>query len=162
MRWTKRTAACLMAMAVAGCSGRDRARDTGTTGAGGTETGATGDTAAASAQPDMSRDTTGMGGMGGMTDTGTSAGGDVRGDSARSGNRMRSDSGAAGTAGATGTSGASGAAPSANEPNQTESGMTDSSGQSTLGKGVEKTRPDQSQPVTSKGDTINAGMDSAR
>jgi len=140
MRWTTRTAACLMAMAVAGCSGRDRSRDTGATGAGGTETGATGDTAATSAQPDMSRDTTGMGGMGSMTDTGASAAGDIQGDSARSGNRMRS----------------------ANEPNQTESGVTDSSGQSTLGKDVQKTRPDQSQPVTSKGDTINAGTDSAR
>jgi hypothetical protein len=45
--------------------------------------------------------------------------------------------------------------------NQTESGMTDSSGQSTLGPGAEKTRPDQGQPVTSKGDTVNAGVDSA-
>lgn len=44
---------------------------------------------------------------------------------------------------------------------QTQSGVTDSSGQSTLGKGVEKTRPDQGQPVTSKGDTLNAGVDSA-
>ena len=44
---------------------------------------------------------------------------------------------------------------------QTQSGMTDSSGTSTLGKGVEKTRPDQGQPVTAKGDTINPGMDSA-
>jgi len=44
---------------------------------------------------------------------------------------------------------------------QTQSGVTDSSGKSTLGKGVEKTRPDQGQPVTSKGDTINAGVDSA-
>ena len=46
--------------------------------------------------------------------------------------------------------------------NQTESGVTDSSGQSTLGTGVEQTRPDQGQPVTSKGDTINAGVDSSR
>ena len=46
--------------------------------------------------------------------------------------------------------------------NQTESGVTDSSGQSTLGNGVEKTRPDQGQPVTSKGDTINAGVDSSK
>jgi hypothetical protein len=46
--------------------------------------------------------------------------------------------------------------------NQTESGVTDSSGQSTLGGGVEKTRPDQGQPVTSKGDTINAGVDSSK
>ena len=45
--------------------------------------------------------------------------------------------------------------------NQTESGMTDSSGQSTLGPGAEKTRPDQGQPVTSKGDTINSGIDSS-
>jgi hypothetical protein len=44
--------------------------------------------------------------------------------------------------------------------NQTESGVTDSSGQSTLGTGVERTRPDQGQPVTSKGDTINSGIDS--
>jgi hypothetical protein len=44
---------------------------------------------------------------------------------------------------------------------QTQSGVTDSSGRSTLGKGVEQTRPDQGQPVTSKGDTINPGVDSA-
>jgi hypothetical protein len=44
---------------------------------------------------------------------------------------------------------------------QTQSGMTDSSGQSTLGKDVQKTRPDQGQPVTSKGDTLNPGVDSA-
>ena len=45
--------------------------------------------------------------------------------------------------------------------NQTESGMTDSSGRSTLGPGAEKTRPDQGQPVTSKGDTVNRGVDSS-
>jgi hypothetical protein len=45
--------------------------------------------------------------------------------------------------------------------NQSQSGVTDSSGTSTLGKGVEKTRPDQGQPVTSKGDTVNAGVDSS-
>ena len=44
---------------------------------------------------------------------------------------------------------------------QTQSGVTDSSGQSTLGKDAQKTRPDQGQPVTSKGDTINPGVDSA-
>ncbi len=43
---------------------------------------------------------------------------------------------------------------------QTQSGVTDSSGQSTLGPGVEQTRPDQGQPVTSKGDTIGTGTDS--
>jgi len=45
--------------------------------------------------------------------------------------------------------------------NQTESGMTDSSGQSTLGRDAERTRPDQGQPVTSKGDTVNPGVDSS-
>jgi|SRR6478735_373684 hypothetical protein len=45
--------------------------------------------------------------------------------------------------------------------NQTESGMTDSTGQSTLGPEAEKTRPDQGQPVTSKGDTLNPGIDSS-
>lgn len=45
--------------------------------------------------------------------------------------------------------------------NQTESGVTDSSGRSTLGPGAEKARPDQDQPVTSKGDTIKAGYDSS-
>src|SRR5690349_5828506 len=44
---------------------------------------------------------------------------------------------------------------------QTQSGVTDSSGTSTLGKGGEKTRRDQGQPVSSKGGTINAGVDSA-
>jgi hypothetical protein len=62
-------------------------------------------------------------------------------DTARTGERMRSDSG---------------------EQNQTESGVTDSSGKSTLGKNTQKTRPDQSQPVTSKGDTVNPGVDSVR
>ena len=47
--------------------------------------------------------------------------------------------------------------------NQTKSGVTDTkTGESTLGKGVTKTRPDQGQPVTSKGDTVGtAGMDSS-
>jgi hypothetical protein len=45
--------------------------------------------------------------------------------------------------------------------NQTKSGVTDSSGTSTLGPGATKTRPDQGQPVTSKGDTINPGVDSS-
>ena len=45
--------------------------------------------------------------------------------------------------------------------NQTESGVTDSSGRSTLGPGAQQTRPDQGQPVTSKGDTVNPGIDSS-
>ena len=46
--------------------------------------------------------------------------------------------------------------------NQTKSGVTDTkTGKSTLGPGATKTRPDQGQPVTSKGDTINTGVDSS-
>ena len=44
--------------------------------------------------------------------------------------------------------------------NQTKSGVTNTkTGKSTLGKGVTRTRPDQGQPVTSKGDTVSAGAD---
>lgn len=40
--------------------------------------------------------------------------------------------------------------------NQTKSGVTDTkTGKSTLGKGVTKTRPDQGEPVTAKGDTLS-------
>jgi hypothetical protein len=46
--------------------------------------------------------------------------------------------------------------------NQTKSGVTDSSGKSTMGPGVTRTRPDQGQPVTSKGDTINKAVDSSK
>ena len=53
--------------------------------------------------------------------------------------------------------GATGASDSA-RGNQTKSGVTNTkTGKSTLGKGVTTTRPDQGQPTTSKGDTINAG-----
>jgi hypothetical protein len=46
--------------------------------------------------------------------------------------------------------------------NQTKSGVTNTkTGESTLGPGATKTRPDQGQPVTSKGDTINPGVDSS-
>jgi hypothetical protein len=51
-------------------------------------------------------------------------------------------------------------APRSVRGNQTESGVTDTrTGKSTLGPGVTKTRPDQNQPVTSKGDTIRSGSD---
>ena len=38
---------------------------------------------------------------------------------------------------------------------QTQSGVTDRKGHSTLGPGIRKARPDQNQPVTAKGDTLN-------
>jgi hypothetical protein len=46
--------------------------------------------------------------------------------------------------------------------NQTKSGVTNTeTGKSTLGPGVTKTRPDQNQPVTSKGDTVGTSPDSS-
>ena len=47
------------------------------------------------------------------------------------------------------------------KPNQSKSGVTDTkTGKSTI-PDVTKTRPDQGQPVTSKGDTLNPGVDSS-
>jgi hypothetical protein len=43
---------------------------------------------------------------------------------------------------------------------QTQSGVTDSSGASTLGEGVKKTSPDANAPVTAKGDTLKKPGDS--
>jgi hypothetical protein len=79
------------------------------------------------------------------------------GMSSDTGSRMRSDSGTrkSSSSSRTGTDSA--------KANQTKSGVTNTkTGKSTLGPGVTKTRPDQGQPVTSKGDTVNAGVDSAR
>jgi hypothetical protein len=46
--------------------------------------------------------------------------------------------------------------------NQTKSGVTDTkTGESTLGPGATKTRPDEGQPVTGKGDTLSTGVDSS-
>ena len=138
MRWTAQAAACLVAIALAGCGPRDRTRDNGagTGGGPGTETGAMSDTRAAPGNPDMTHDTTGMGGM--TADTGQQG---MSSDTARTGSSMRSDSG---------------------QRNQTGSGVTDSRGKSTLGTDASTNRPDRGQPVTSKGDTIYPGMDSAR
>lgn len=40
--------------------------------------------------------------------------------------------------------------------NQTQSGMKNKTGQSTLGPGVKRTRPDANEPVTAKGDTLSS------
>jgi hypothetical protein len=51
--------------------------------------------------------------------------------------------------------------PDSLKPNQSKSGVTDTkTGKSTIPE-VTKTRPDQGQPVTSKGDTINKAVDSS-
>ena len=45
---------------------------------------------------------------------------------------------------------------------QTQSGVTDKSGSSTLGENIKKPRPDANQPVTAKGDVVRARWDSAQ
>lgn len=82
----------------------------------------------------------------GMTDT-TSVGGtagtgaDTGSDTSMTGRRAPSDSA---------------------KGNQSESGVTNTeTGKATTGGGVTKTRPDQGQPVTSKGDTVSRTADSA-
>jgi hypothetical protein len=145
MRWTSQASACLVAVVLAGCSGR---RDNRT----GNETGSTGDTSGMSSS---SSDTSGMSGM--SADTGMSGG---RGTSTDTGSRsgMRSDTGSSRMRSDTGAGMRSDSA----KANQTKSGVTDTkTGKSTLGPGVTKTRPDQGQPVTSNGDTLSPGADSA-
>jgi hypothetical protein len=51
--------------------------------------------------------------------------------------------------------------PDSLKPNQSKSGVTDTkTGESTI-PDVTETRPDQGQPVTSKGDTLNEAVDSS-
>jgi hypothetical protein len=79
-------------------------------------------------------DTTSMTPGAATTDTGTAA---------------RTDTGRAGGTG------------SDSAKNQSQSGVTNDSGKSTLGPRVTKTRPDQKEPVTSKGDTVSNSGDTA-
>ena len=141
MRWTSQASACLVALALVGCNGgRDNRSN---------ETGSMSDTSGMSGAPGAA-DTSGMSGMSADTGRATGAGGmqsdtaaGMKRDTARTGGgAMRSDSAKA---------------------NQTKSGVTNTkTGKSTLGPGVTKTRPDQGQPVTSKGDTVNRGVDSTQ
>lgn len=133
MKWTILTLPCLLAMTLAACGGPRDKQDSGAIG--GSETGAMTDTTVMdTATP-------------GMADTSASADTSVSTPPSGTG---------------TGDTGVSKPSTGAAEKNQSQSGVTDSSGQSTLGEDVTKTRADQSQPVTSKGDTLDPGVDSAR
>ena len=143
MRWTSQASACLVAVVLAGCNGGRDNRNDGTAG-NGSETGSMSDTSGMSGSMGGS-DTTGMGGM--SADTARSSGGADTSSDTGSSSRMRSDTGA-------GSDSAKG--------NPSKSGVTyTETGKSTLGPGVTKTRPDQGQPVTSKGDTLSPGADSS-
>jgi len=146
---------------IAGCGGDKRNSDNSAAGTG-TETGTMQGGAASTDTAMMSGDTSatsqGMSsdtaqadaGMHGNMNRSSSTSGNGS-SSSTSGNRS-SSTGAAATGG-TGSDSAKG--------NQTKSGVTNTkTGKSTLGKGVTRTRPDQGQPVTSKGDTVSSGPDS--
>ncbi len=82
----------------------------------------------------------------GMTGTAT--------DTSMSGNggASRADTTATGATGTTGSA----------DQNQSQSGVTDTkTGESTLGDSATKTRPDEGQPTTAKGDTIGSTDSSA-
>jgi hypothetical protein len=80
-------------------------------------------------------------------------------DTAQADAGMHNMNGSSSTSGSASTS--TGDTTGSAKGNQTKSGVTNTkTGKSTLGKGVTKTRPDQGQPVTSKGDTVSSGADS--
>jgi hypothetical protein len=129
---------------IAGCGGDRRNNDNSAAGTG-TETG-TMQGGATTTDTAMSSGDTSATSQGMSSDTAHADAG-MHGDM----NRTSSTTGAAATGG-TGSDSAKG--------NQTKSGVTNTqTGKSTLGKGVTKTRPDQGQPVTSKGDTVSSGPD---
>jgi hypothetical protein len=137
MKWTPWLFGSLTAVWIAGCGGDKRNTDTGAAGGAATDS---------SAMQSGATDTTGMSAQ---TDTGMA--GSMNSDTASAGSRMHNDTTATGQPSSAGT-----------KPNQNQSGVTDTrTGKSTLGEGVSKTRPDQGQPVTSKGDTVRSGGDSA-
>jgi hypothetical protein len=121
----------LAALLLLGCGGPDR-RDTGAES--GAVPGGTGQLDTTS----MPADTSAM-----PADTGMSS------------DTARPDTGAAAGTRDTGAAAGGGSTDSA-KANQTKSGVTNTeSGKSTLGPGANQTRPDQGEPVTSKGDVID-------
>jgi hypothetical protein len=155
MKWTPWLLGSLTTVALAACGGNKGNNDTGTARTSGTESGTMQGNNATTADTGMAAMDTAGGGMRGMRSDTATGGARMHGDtgSMRSGTKMRSSS-------STGAMSTSGGADSA-KGNQTKSGVTNTkTGKSTLGKGVTKTRPDQGQPVTSKGDTVSSGPDS--
>jgi hypothetical protein len=184
MKWTPLIVGSLYLAAMTACGGnRGDNNRAGTTGSG-MESGSM-QNGANGTMSDTSMSSGGGGGVGDTapvrSDSATTSGAmDTSATSGAASARTRTGSTGAGTSstgsagqssksatGMTGQSskhwkaGAGGASDSA-KGNQTKSGVTNTkTGKSTLGKGVTTTRPDQGQPVTSKGDTIRSGNDSS-
>jgi hypothetical protein len=134
----------LTTVALAACGGNKS--NNGTAGSG-TETGTMQGGAATTSDTGMARTDTTAGGTSGM--------------SSDSSSRMRMDTSRTETNGGAAASGKPNRSTGEGVSNQTKSGVTNTkTGKSTLGPGVTKTRPDQGQPVTAKGDTVSSGPDS--
>jgi hypothetical protein len=141
----RKLAVLAAALAVVACGKKDEANTT-TDSAG----------AAMAPAPAGTMSDTAMGGAAGNMGATTSTGG-MTGDTA-----MRHDTAGMSKAGGTtgGKTGGARGGDTANKAgpgsamNQTQSGVVNKRGASTLGSDVKKTRPDQGQPVTSKGDTV--------
>ena len=132
-------------MAVVACNKNDRANTTDTATAGGAVAPASGDTAGAmSSGSNMSGSSTSGSSMssGASTSTGTgmSSGSTSSSSSTMSDSSKMHDSTRSHRKGSA--------------RNQSQSGVTDSSGQSTLGTNMKKTSPTSGAPVTAKGDTL--------
>jgi hypothetical protein len=152
MKWTPLILGSLYLAGIAACSGNRGDNSGAGTAGSGTESGSMQKGASG-----MMTDTAMSGGGGGVGDTAA-----VRSDSSTrsgaTGSSMKSDTTGSASSNRTGT-GKAWRSDSA-KGNQTKSGVTNTkTGKSTLGKGVITTRPDQGQPVTSKGDTIKGGSD---
>jgi len=143
---------------IAGCGGDRRNNDNSAAGTG-TETG-TMQGGAATDTAMSSGDTSGMS-QGMSSDTAhadAAMHGNMNRSSTTSGNQSSTTSG--NQSSSTGAAATGGTGSDSAKGNQTKSGVTNTkTGKSTLGKGVTKTRPDQGQPVTSKGDTVSSGPD---
>ena len=126
---------------VAGCGGGGRNSDTGGAAGSGTESG--------------TMQGGSMQGSAGATDTAMPSG-----DTSATTQGMSSDTSHADAGMHGGMNRSSSSSSDSAKGNQTKSGVTNTkTGKSTLGKGVTRTRPDQGQPVTSKGDTVSSGPD---
>jgi hypothetical protein len=143
----------LTAAMIVGCGGDRRNTDTGAAAGSGTETGTM---QSGAGTTDTAVPSTGSS-MNGMSSDTAHADAGMHSDM----NNSSSSTGTTGGTSATSGTKTTGSRSDSAKGNQTKSGVTNTkTGKSTLGKGVTQTRPDQGQPVTSKGDTVSSGPDS--
>jgi len=137
----KRIAILAALVAVAACNKSDKVNTTDTSTAGGAVAPASGDT------------TGSMSGMSSSSSTTMSSGSSTNSSSKMMDTSKMSDTSKMRDSTKSHMKGAA--------RNQSQSGVTDSSGRSTLGPNVKKTSPTSGAPVTAKGDTLKKGQPSS-